>query len=146
MKKSLSYLLESALPMAILILLAAFFAFGCAMKYNTPTGTQVHFFLQRGVMLQVVHTCTDKGVLYQAGGVAITILGATPRDVPLDPILFSRAINVTFQSLDPSDKVIATFTQQFYIDPNSTTSETWVISKDSSGGGGGWGGRYSRCP
>lgn len=124
------------------LFLVAVVVSGCAQRYMTPEGPRTHFFLQRGVMLQVTHTCTDRGVLYQAGGVVVTVLGATPRNIPLDPVLFDRNINVTFQSLDQNGNVVGTFSQRFPINQRSTTTEIWTISDGNRSGGSG---KYSRC-
>lgn len=100
-------------------------------------------FLQRGIVLQVVHTCTDKARLHQAGGIVMDILGAEPRDIPMVPAVFGDdRISVTLQSLDATGKVVRTHSATFQIG-RSTATQQWIIGDDSGDWGGG--GRHSRC-
>ena len=112
---------------------------GCTQKYIGPSGQiERAFFLQRGIMLQVVHTCTGRARLYQAGGVVIDLIGATPRNIPLGPAIFGDdEISVTLQSLDANGNVVRTHAASFYIDQRSTTAVAWIISDSASG----WSGR-----
>ena len=114
-------------------------ASGCAVR----TSQGVHFFLQRGVVLQLVHTCTDKARVYQAGpGFLQEIIGATPVDLALEPTVFGdRRISVTVQSIDTAGKVVGTYVEELYIDSNTTTAHTWIIGDTGWSGGG----RQSRC-
>lgn len=114
---------------------------GCAQVMMPGGQRQRVLFLQRGVIVQVVHTCTDHGRLYQAGGVVVDILGAEPRDIPMTPAIFGDdQISVTFQSLDASGKVVRTHSASFYVDQQSTTTQSMVISDQYSG----WSGRGIR--
>ncbi len=102
-------------------------------------------FLQRGIVLQITHTCTDTAVVYQAGRGQIDVIdGATPIDVALGPIVpGERTISVVVQSVNAAGKVSGTYAETFYIDNYSTTTKTWII-----GGSGGWAGgdgRTTQC-
>jgi hypothetical protein len=118
----------------------AFTVANCAV--STSRGRVL--FLQRGVILQITHTCTDTAVVYQAGRGQIDVIdGATPSDVVLAPIVpGERTVSVTVQSVGAAGRVTGTYVDTFYIDQYSTTTQTWVI------GGSGWtgGGRTSQCP
>ncbi len=109
----------------------------------TPTGTERHWFPQRGIVLQVIHTCTSVGNLYQAGrGHVRSIVGPQPVEVPLGPGIYGdRDITVSFQSLDDNGRVVGTYIERFAIDQYSTTARTWLIGR------GGWTGghRTSQC-
>jgi hypothetical protein len=120
----------------------------CTASIRTPYGIQQYVFWQRGIILQVTHTCTDKGRLYQAGeGLIAEIVGAEPRDIPLMPaMLGDQQIQVTLQSIDESNKAVQIFVETFHIDYYSTTAQTWIITNSRSGyWGGGGGGRRSWC-
>lgn len=122
----------------VLVLCLAMLASGCVVR----TSSGRIFFFQRGVMLQVVHTCTDLAVVYQAGrGQVAEVVGATPADVALHPVVpGERYVNATVQSVKDG-KVVGTYTHQFYIDFDSTTSVVWTISNTGGYGGG----RHDRC-
>ena len=126
--------------LALITLVVVAFMGGCAAR----TSGGVHFFLQRGVILQITHTCTDRAQVHQAGpGLIREVLGATPVSVGLQPAMWGdRRIHVTVQSIDDAGRVVGSYTQVFAVDSRSTTAETWTISDNRSGGGGG---RYSRC-
>ncbi len=122
-----------------LALLLAVVASGCAMR----TSGGMVFFPQRGIVLQMVHLCTDRAMVYQAGvGTVGEVIGATPKDFPLVPLPLmggSRQISVTVQSFDTAGLVVGSYTQEFYTGQN-TSVMTWVI------GGAGWGGGGRRTP
>mgnify|MGYP003393370309 CR=1 FL=1 len=124
----------------ILAVLVAIVASGCAVR--TSSGT--HYFLQRGIVLQLIHTCTDLARVYQGGrGLVSEVAGATPVDIPLDPTIpGEQMISVTVQSINTLGRVSGTYLQTLYIDSRSTTTQSWIIS-DGYGGGGG---RQSQCP
>ncbi len=115
---------------------------GCA-NYQGPQGPRTVVFLQRGVILQVTHTCTGLAEVHQAGrGLVAVIRGARPQNVPMSPVIWGdREIQVTLISLNESGNVAGTHVERFYIDNASTTSQTWLLSNT-------WGGspsRQSRC-
>ena len=122
-----------------LAVLMAFAMSGCAVR--TSSGRV--FFFQRGIVLQLIHTCTDRAMVYQAGpGFVQEVVGATPVDIPLQPpVLGGRQIQVTVQSVDSAGKVTGTFVESFSIDQYSTTTQVWVIGESGWSGGG----RQSRC-
>ena len=126
----------------LFILALAVMASGCA-----TVGGRTVVFLQRGIILTVIHTCTDKAMVYQSGrGMVAEVVGATPADLLLGPaILGDREIGVTVQSF-ANGRVVGTSSMGFNIDRNSTTSQTWTISDDRTSGGWGQGMRRSRCP
>jgi hypothetical protein len=101
------------------------------------------FFLQRGMVLTVVHTCTDLAKVYPTGSrEGIDVVGATPFDIGLEPASFGGdQINVTIQSVDTEGKVTGTYTQAFRMNQRTTRTEMWVIGNSTSGGGT----HHSRC-
>lgn len=110
---------------------------GCA----TVNGRTV-LFLQRGVILSLVHACTDSAIVYQAGvGEIGRVSGATPLQIPMQPaVMGDREIQVTVQSIDPSGKIVGTYNEEFHIDSQSTRARSWTISNGYSGGD-----RQTRC-
>jgi hypothetical protein len=123
----------------ILVAILAIVAGGCAVR--TSSGTV--FFLQRGIVLQLVHTCTDRARVYQAGpGLVAEVVGATPVDIALHPpVLGGREIQVTVQSIDATGKIVGTYVETLYIDYQHTTTQVWVIGNTGWSGGG----RQARC-
>ncbi|MDO8569339.1 MAG: hypothetical protein Q7R89_00930 [bacterium] len=126
-----------------LLVLAMLVVSGCA-TIGAPMGRERVWFLQRGVLLQVTHTCTDHGRLYQAGvGLVANIHGAEPQEIPLGPAIWGdREIRATLQSLNAAGKVVKVYVESFSIDQYSTMAQTWLIS---DGGGGGNPSRHARC-
>lgn len=119
--------------------LIALLTTGCAV----PTSGGIHFFPQRGIVLALVHTCTDRAIVYNGGLPVAEVIGAAPRRIGLDPAVFGdQRIEVMVQSISVDGKVFRTFTETFQIDYESTTTRTWVIGDQS-----GWYGtaRHSRC-
>lgn len=123
----------------VFLVIFAVLASGCVVR----TSSGRIFFLQRGIVLQLVHTCTDQARVYQAGpGLVAEVVGATPVDIALEPpVLGGREIQVTVQSIDAAGKVTGTYVEPFYIDNYSTTTQTWVIGSTGWSGGG----RQARC-
>lgn len=125
--------------------LIALLTTGCAMKYRDVDGRERRFFfLQRGIILQVTHTCTEVAQVYQAGsGLVATVRGGTPREIPLEPSIWGdQYITVTIQSIYPSGHQ-KTYIESFPIDYESTTSRAWLLS--DQGYSGGWHVRHTRC-
>lgn len=124
--------------------IVAILATGCVARIGDPMGPRTVLFLQRGVILQVTHTCTDIARVYQAGvGLVAQIHGATPQEIPMGPALVGdRAISVTVQSVGVDGKVVGMYSDTFSIDVHSTTARSWIISSRVDRGG--WG-RTSRC-
>lgn len=119
--------------------LIALLTTGCAV----PVSGGIHFFPQRGIVLALVHTCTDRAIVYNGGLPVAEVIGAAPMRIGLDPAVFGdRYIEVVVQSMSPQGKVLATYSGSFGIDYESTTTRTWIIGDDS-----GWYGHamYSRC-
>ena len=126
----------------LLVALVALVAAGCAMGpgYNPGLGGWA-FRTSRGVFLQITHTCTDYGRLYQSGyGLVKEVVGATPQGVQLDPVGYDREVRVTFQSLNQKGEVVSTYGASFRTDGYSDQAQTWTISSRSTSVGG-----QSRC-
>lgn len=126
----------------LLLALMALVSSGCAKRVTMGTS----FFLQRGVVVQLTHTCTDKAMVYQAGrGLLGEIIGAAPKDIGLEPTIWGEQyVSATVQSINAVGKVLATFTERFSIDRRSTTTQTWeIVNRGVVGGGAG---RRSYCP
>lgn len=125
---------------------------GCTLSVGQPhrrpqyqildLGVGALVLAQRGIDLQVTHTCTDRGKLYQAGvGLIADIRGAEPREFFLEPAAGSKLeIHVTFQSLDQNDKIVGVYVEKF--NTKRTPVQTWVIGGRQSGSGG----KHSSCP
>lgn len=126
---------------AVMVVLVAVVASGCAGPgYNPGLGGWA-FRSSRGVFLQITHTCTDYGRLYQSGyGLVKEVVGATPQGVQLDPVGYDRLVAVTFQSLNKEGKVIGTYPASFWINQDAGADQ-WIISDRTTGGGG----RHSQC-
>ncbi len=136
------------------LVLGLIFLMGCTLSVGQPhrrpqyrlldLGGGAIVLAQRGMTLQVTHTCTDLGRLYQTGvGLVADIRGAEPREFFLEPAVWGdREIQVTFQSLDQNDKVVGVYAEKFNTDRTSTT-KTWIISNRRFGGSGG---THSSCP
>ena len=126
----------------LVLLLVALAAAGCAVGpgYNPGLGGWA-FRTSLGVFLQITHTCTDYGRLYQSGyGLVKEVVGATPQGVQLDPVGYDREIRLTFQSLNRKGEIIATYNASFRTDQYSNQAQTWTISSGSVGGR-----KQSRC-
>ena len=121
----------------LLVALVALVAAGCAMGpgYNPGLGGWA-FRTSRGVFLQITHTCTDYGRLYQSGyGLVKEVVGATPQGVQLDPVGYDYQVEVTFQSLNKEGQVVGTYAATFWVSQYTGTAQ-WIISNRSTGGGG----------
>ena len=126
----------------LLVALVALAVGGCAMGpgYNPGLGGWA-FRASRGVFLQITHTCTDAGRLYQSGyGLVKEVTGATPQGVQLDPVGYDKDVRLTFQSLNRGGEIVATYNASFRADYYSNQAQTWTISSRSVGG---W--EQSRC-
>ena len=116
---------------------------GCVARIGDPMGSRTIVFLQRGLIVQVTHTCTDLARVYQAGvGLVAEVRGAAPQEIPMGPALAGdRGIHVTIQSINPEGKVVGVYGEGFWIDHASTTAQAWAITMSGWSGGG----RQSRC-
>lgn len=126
----------------LLVVLVALVAGGCATGpgYNPGLGGWA-FRASRGVFLQITHTCTDYGRLYQSGyGLVKEVVGATPQGVQLDPVGYDHQVEVTFQSLNKDGQVVGTYPATLWVSQYTGTAQ-WIISNRSMGGGG----TQSRC-
>ena len=124
----------------ILIMLIALATSGCAV--TTSHGRIL--MLQRGVILTLVHTCTDRAIVNQAGrGRVGEIVGATPDEFALQPVVpGERMIHVIVQSVDTDGKVAGVYSESFEIDRQSTTAQVWIIGNNNSSYGRG---RRANC-
>ena len=122
----------------LVLLVLALAVTSCAVP--GPRGSRIYLF-PRGINLQLVHLCTDRAIVYQAGrGRIAEVLGAVPFDTFIDATWnSSSAVSVTVQSMK-DDAVVGTYTQEFHMGQYSGT-QTWTIGNTGSQGGG----RHTRC-
>ena len=121
----------------LVLVLVAMAASGCATRYVTESGQiRTHIFLQRGVKLTIVHSCTDRAKVFQGGRIVGEIYGGEPREFPLDPaVIGDNNIYVTVNSLDSTGKITGIYPLSIPIDRDSTKSHQWIISNNVYGGG-----------
>ncbi|PIP55454.1 MAG: hypothetical protein CO183_01660 [Candidatus Zambryskibacteria bacterium CG_4_9_14_3_um_filter_42_9] len=106
--------------------------------------------LQRGIRVQVTHTCTEYARIYQAGvdnlELILEIMGVTPMTIAFEPAFESdRWITLTLQSMQDG-KVVGTYITTFSLEyGDSTIVRSWYIGNNFSGGGGGYGHWSSPC-
>lgn len=113
--------------------LIALLTAGCAVPVS---GGRIHFFPQRGIVLALVHTCTDRAIVYNGGLPVAEVIGATPTRIGLDPAVYGDSrIEVVVQSMSADGKVFATHTASFDIDYQSTTTRTWIIGNSNTWSG-----------
>ena len=125
-----------------LVASVALVASGCAVspRYNPGPGGWA-FRTSLGVFLQITHTCTDTGRLYQSGyGMVMEVVGATPHGVQLIPVGFDGEAIFTFRSRNWKEEIVATYSASFRTDRYSGQAQTWTISSRSIGVG-----ERSRC-
>ena len=116
-----------------LALTAALFMSGCA----TTAGGRVPLFFSNSIALTVIHTCTERALIYSgSGGVPARIVGATPQSVVLTPIFGDHYIHATVQSLNANGQIVGIYVASFYNGQGSSYARTWVIGNASGPGGG----------
>ena len=128
------------------LLVGALVVQGCAARLMTPQGPETVVFLQRGIILQVTHTCTDFARLYQAGkGLVGNVKGVEPHEIPLEPSIWGdREITLTLQSINSSGRVVGIYVETFRISNHSTTARAWLLSSSGRWFSGG-GSHHTRC-
>ena len=115
---------------------------GCALTVNNRTIASVS--LQRGIDVLIIHTCSEKAYLTQAGrGFVTEIIGPSAFSQRLYPTLpGEQRISVALQSVDANNNVVSTVTLDFYVyQYGGQNSYTWTISQNYTGGSG----FQSRC-
>lgn len=110
-------------------LVAAAAVSGCGA---TRSGVVLYF--TRGVNLTIVHTCTDRAMVYHGQDVLANMVGVAPKTVPIIPFPGSNYATVTTQSLDASGRVVLTSTQSVYMS-DYEQEQAWFIG-DGQGGAG----------
>jgi hypothetical protein len=122
----------------VLAVILSVISTGCASVNGKP-----HFFIQRGIVLTVVHLCTDEAMVYQTGKHPVDVKGPVPVDIAMEPSVWGdRNIQVTLQSLDPTTHTLHTYAASFPIDYQRTTAWQWIVGPAQVGGSRI---RYSHC-
>lgn len=105
------------------IIIFTFVLSGCA----STGGSGLRFYFVRGVNLTIIHTCTDRAIVYQGQEVLSTMVGVAPVTVPVVPNLGGDTASITVQSLDAAGGVIFTTSQTVYVS-SYNREPLWYIS------------------
>ena len=115
----------------LFIVLIAVAVSGCA-----SVNGRLVVFSQRGIVLNLIHDCTNQAKLFGTGNPAgIDVVGATPFEIGIQPVRGGDDIHVTIQSIDTSGKISGTYSMSFDT-YGPTGTRTWIISKNFQGGRG----------
>src|SRR6185436_1512788 len=118
----------------VLAALLAVLSSGCAIKVNGQT----YLLLQRSVVVSIVHTCSHEALVSIVGKEPKHISGPRPQSFVLTPLVVGeRYIQVNVQSLNEHGEIAYTHVASFYIDYNSSTAQTWILSEAAQSSGGG---------
>lgn len=125
---------------SVLIIGLSLLTTGCLTRIESDRSI---IFLQRGVVVSITHTCTERFRVYQAGpGMLMDVEGSNPVQVPLVPALWGdQQIHVVVQSMNENGKIVGTYGQAFWLNQNTTVARSWIISNNAWGGGD----RFSQC-
>jgi len=106
---------------------------GC-IRYQPHPGApmELAIFVQRGIMLNLTHLCTDKVRVHLAGKYFVgEVVGGEPHNIPLEPSnIGDPMIHVVFQSVDSQGKIRFTNEASFRIDSYRTTARPVIIDED----------------
>lgn len=133
-----------------LLTILVVFAVLVPTSYVSSESSREIIYLQRGIIVQITHTCTGRALLYQVGvnfSPPAEIKGVTPMNFELEPTLEAdRWITLTLQSLNENDRVVGVYTLTFSLQQwNTTIVRSWSVGNSYGRGGGGNGQQFTRC-
>jgi hypothetical protein len=94
-------------------------------------GLQLYFL--RGVNLTIIHTCTNRALVYQGQELLADMSGVAPQTVPVVPRIGGHYVSVIVQSLDNNGQVVSNHTQAIYIADTWDQEPAWYIGDEGGG-------------